>query len=96
MPIRFYCPFCEQLLSASSRKIGAVVECPACHGKVGVPSPGAPPPLPVLPPTSIAPAAEQPTNDIVITPGQFVALGIAFLILAGLAFTAGLLVGALS
>ena len=87
MPIRFYCPFCEQLLGASSRKIGAVVECPSCRGKVGVPSPGAPPPLP--------PSRRPATGTVVVTPAQLAALAIVFLILAGLAFTAGLLVGAL-
>jgi hypothetical protein len=92
MPIRFYCPFCGQLLTTSTRKIGSVVECPSCRGKVGVPSPGAPPPLP----TSRLVSTTATSDDLIVTPGQMAALAIVFLILAGLAFTAGLLVGALS
>ncbi len=58
MPIRFRCPFCDQLLGISRRKVGTVIECPNCHGQVGVPGddpvpeaaslPGAPPPEPLL------------------------------------------------
>jgi hypothetical protein len=84
MPIRFYCPFCDQLLGISSRKVGAVVECPNCHGKVGVPGPDA-----VGPPLG-------PAGDVVLTPVQMVALGVLLLMLVGLAFAAGLLIGALT
>ncbi len=81
MPIRFYCPYCNQLLGISTRKRGAIVGCPSCGGKVGVPREGpAPPPVPYL----------------VLTPPQLLALAIGLLVLAGLAFAAGLLVGALS
>ena len=42
MPIRFRCPFCDQLLGISRRKVGAVVDCPRCRGRVGVPDGAAP------------------------------------------------------
>jgi hypothetical protein len=99
MPIRFYCPFCDRLLGISRHKIGAVVECPSCHGRVGVPSdrPGlagsSPPPLPGLRPV---PLASPASSDIVLTPPQVLALGLALLLLLGLFFAAGLLLGSLS
>jgi hypothetical protein len=86
MPIRFYCPFCEQLLGITSQKVGTVVECPKCHGRVGVPSPDAPPPLFPVP---------APTSEIILGPGQILGFGCGLVFLAGLAFCAGLLVGAL-
>jgi hypothetical protein len=91
MPIRFYCPFCDQLLGISSKKAGAVIECPSCHGQVGVPAEGAPPPLPAPLP---APAGVAQSH-IVLTPAQVGTLAVVFLILACIAFAAGLLVGAL-
>jgi hypothetical protein len=101
MPIRFYCPFCDQLLGIARRKAGAVVECPSCHGKVGVPSetaPPAPPPAPPewlvpVPPRSATPSPSR--SDIVLTPTQVVAVLVALGLLLGLSFTAGLLVGAM-
>jgi hypothetical protein len=38
MPIRFRCCYCNQLLGIARRKAGSVIECPNCHGQVGVPS----------------------------------------------------------
>jgi hypothetical protein len=38
MPIRFRCPYCDQLLGIARRKSGAVVDCPRCRGRVGVPA----------------------------------------------------------
>jgi hypothetical protein len=40
MPIRFRCPYCNQLLGISRRKAGTAVECPTCRGKVTVPATG--------------------------------------------------------
>ena len=37
MPIQFRCPHCRQLLSISSRKMGATVNCPACTEPIRVP-----------------------------------------------------------
>lgn len=37
MPIRFYCPHCQQRLSASSRQRGQTVKCPQCHAAARVP-----------------------------------------------------------
>jgi hypothetical protein len=91
VPIRFYCPFCERLLGISSRRVGEVVECPSCGGKVGVPSPDAPPaPLPV----QLVPPPPRP-GHLVLGCGQLVALSVVLLLLAGVAFVAGMLVGAL-
>lgn len=97
--IRFYCPFCDRLLGIPRRKMGAVVECPNCHGRVGVPSdrpgppPAAPPPLPGLQPVPVASTASA---DIVLTHPQVLALVLAVALLLGVFFTAGLLLGALS
>jgi hypothetical protein len=90
MAIRFHCPFCEQLLGISSQKVGAVVECPSCHGKVGVPRPDAPP----APAVHYRPPSAP--RGLVLGWGEVVGLGFALLLLAGMAFVAGLLVGALS
>ena len=38
--IRFHCPFCDQLLSITTREVGPAVECPRCGGGVGVPGTG--------------------------------------------------------
>lgn len=38
MPVRFRCAYCNQLLGISRRKIGTIVSCPTCQGKVVVPS----------------------------------------------------------
>jgi hypothetical protein len=38
MPIRFRCPYCNQLLGIARRKAGAQVECPTCHAQVQVPA----------------------------------------------------------
>jgi hypothetical protein len=91
MPIRFYCPFCRQLLGISSRKVGSVVECPSCRGKVGVPGEGvvAPPPVPIV----AVPAADV---QFVLTPAHLLGLAVVLILLAGFAFIAGMLVGALS
>jgi hypothetical protein len=40
MPIRFRCPYCNQLLGISRRKAGTAVQCPTCHGQVTVPATG--------------------------------------------------------
>ena len=92
MPIRFFCPFCERLLGISSRRVGEVVECPSCGGKVGVPSPDAPPAPP--PPVPMVPLPD-PTSHLVLGCGQMIGLSVALLLLAGVAFVAGMLVGAL-
>jgi hypothetical protein len=39
MPIQFVCPYCAQLLSVGSRKIGTDVACPRCRRAVTVPDP---------------------------------------------------------
>jgi hypothetical protein len=55
MPVRFRCPYCNQLLGISRRKAGQVVRCPTCAGQVVVPSPDGedePKPGPGHPPTS--------------------------------------------
>jgi hypothetical protein len=91
MPIRFYCPFCHQVLRTSSQTVGAVIECPSCRGKVGVPRPDSPPPLPGSPGR-----LDSGGTGIVLTPAQLEGLVVVFLLLAGLAFAAGVLVGALS
>jgi hypothetical protein len=93
MAIRFYCPFCGQLLGIAQRKVGAVVECPACHGKVGVPpADGATDPA-ALPFEQPAPAGRP---DIVLSPSQVAAGVVILLLLLALSFAAGLLLGALS
>jgi hypothetical protein len=89
MPIRFYCPFCDKLLGITSRKAGTVVTCPSCQGQVGVPSPNAPP-SPVL-----VPVPPSTTQHMILGPGQVLGLALIVLLLAGMAFTIGLLVGAL-
>jgi hypothetical protein len=38
MSIRFACPQCKQLLGASARKAGRLVQCPKCNSEVTVPS----------------------------------------------------------
>jgi hypothetical protein len=38
MPIRFRCPFCQQLLGISRRKAGTNVTCPTCKAQVLVPT----------------------------------------------------------
>jgi hypothetical protein len=102
MPIRFYCPFCDRLLGISQRKAGAVVECPSCHGKVGVPTDESSSPEPPAQPAWLVPvpgpAASPParSSDIVLTSRQLVAVLLALAVLLGLAFAAGLLVGAMS
>ena len=92
MPIRFYCPYCDQLLGIASRKAGAAIECPRCKGRVGVPLPGA-----------AAPAGEPAPNvepvmlaaDIRLGPNQLALLFLTLLILLGIAFIAGLVIGAI-
>ena len=37
MPIRFRCPFCNQLMGIARRKAGTVVRCPSCASQVTVP-----------------------------------------------------------
>lgn len=91
MPIRFYCPFCDQLLGISSRKAGKAITCPRCGGEVGVPLPGETGPQEILVPM---PVSASP-NDVVLTSGQLAALALAAGLLMLVAFGAGLLVGAL-
>jgi hypothetical protein len=99
MPIRFYCPFCDQLLGISRRKVGAVVECPSCHGQVGVPTEEA-----TAAPPSTAPGLFVPVPvtlaanrfEIVLTRPQIVAMLVALGLMLCLSFAAGLLVGAFS
>ena len=91
MPIRFYCPFCDQLLGIASRKAGTVITCPRCKGEVGVPGPNESPPQDIL-----VPLPEPiPSRDLVLTGGQVAALALASGLLLALAFAAGLLIGAL-
>jgi hypothetical protein len=94
MAIRFYCPFCDQLLGIAQRKAGAIVECPSCHGKVGVPGEDAPNVELVPPGAASQPAAEA--GAFVLTQAQIVALLLVLGLLLVLSFAAGLLVGALS
>jgi len=92
MPIRFYCPFCDQLLGIASRKAGAAIVCPRCKGQVGVPAPGAAASgrerVPNVEPVMLA-------ADILLSPNQVALLFLAMLVLLGLAFLAGLVVGAI-
>jgi len=96
MAIRFYCPFCDQLLGIAQRRAGAVVECPCCHGKVGVPAeeaaelPAAPLELVPLASTSV------PPDGIVLSRSQLVALLLALGLMLLVSFAVGLVVGALS
>ena len=46
MPIRFRCPYCNQLLGISRRKAGTAVQCPTCRGRVTVPATGLEEPAP--------------------------------------------------
>src|SRR5690348_13648008 len=63
MPIRFRCPYCNQLLGIARRKAGTVVPCPTCHSPVTVPlasqedGPPSPPPPAAIPEPEPAPAA---------------------------------------
>jgi hypothetical protein len=86
MPVSFYCPFCDLLLTASRRQVGEVIDCPRCRGGVGVPPESrlraAPPPLPPAGPAGV-----------VLSRRRAVALALAVGLLVGLAFAAGLLVG---
>ena len=59
MPIRFRCPYCNQLMGIARRKAGTVVRCPKCNGQLVVPdlqeeapgeAPPEPPPPPLVPP----------------------------------------------
>jgi hypothetical protein len=63
MPIRFRCPYCNQLLGIARRKAGTVVECPACHGHVAVPA-VEPPPLPAPAISAEAPAEAAGPFDV--------------------------------
>ncbi len=98
MPIRFYCPYCDRLLGISGRRAGAVVECPSCHGKVGVPleepSARAERPLPEVVPPYHAPS-ERMDAGFVLTRAQLVALVLAVGLMMCVSFAIGLLVGAL-
>jgi hypothetical protein len=38
MPVRFFCPICQQLLSVASRKVGSKVNCPKCQFSIVVPA----------------------------------------------------------
>jgi hypothetical protein len=98
MAIRFYCPYCDRLLGIAQRRAGAVVECPSCHGKVGVPteegarSEEGPPPLVLVSGELPAPARA----GIVLTRGQLLVLLLALGLMLGVSFAAGLLIGALT
>ena len=96
MPIRFYCPFCDQLLGIASRKAGSPIVCPRCKGQVGVPAPGAedPPLVPSI--TDPAPNVEPVmlSADILLSPARVALLLLTMLMMLGLAFIAGLVVGA--
>src|SRR5262249_59525811 len=46
MPIRFRCPFCNQLLGIARRKAGTAVQCPTCRGRVTGPATGLEEPAP--------------------------------------------------
>ena len=100
MPIRFYCPFCEQLLGITRRKAGSGIRCPRCRGIVGVPTSDRVADLPPPPPLAVSapppPLARFENPDPVVGPRQIAVLA---LVLAGLllaAFLAGLVVGALA
>jgi hypothetical protein len=98
MAIRFYCPFCDRLLGIAQRRAGAVVECPSCHGKVGVPIEEWPQPRAEPPPLSL-PAASPAAGlgmGIVLTRGQVLALLLGVGLVLCVSFAAGLLVGALT
>ena len=96
MPIRFYCPFCDQLLGIASRKAGSPIDCPRCKGRVGVPAPGAegPPLVPSI--ADPAPNVEPVmlSADILLSPARVALLLLTMLMMLGLAFIAGLVVGA--
>ena len=97
MPIRFYCPFCDQLLGIASRKAGSPIVCPRCKGRVGVPVPGAEGP-PLVPSTADPAPNVEPvmlSADILLSPNQVALLFLAVLMMLGFAFIAGLVVGAI-
>lgn len=82
MAIRFYCPFCDRLLGISDRRAGAVVACPQCGGKIGVPT------------ANTLPAPPTGPLGMVLTFRQ-VWTGLVVCVAAVLsAFTVGLLIGA--
>ena len=73
MPIQFRCKHCGQMLSISSRKMGATVNCPACTEPILVPGDTpptaqldstqarpAPSTRPVAPPAALPPAPKPP------------------------------------
>jgi hypothetical protein len=93
MAIRFYCPYCDRLLGIAQRRAGAVVECPSCHGKVGVPTGEASPPPP-MPISGDFPAVSR--AGIVLTRAQLLVLLLALGLMLGVSFAAGLLIGALT
>ncbi len=100
MAIRFYCPYCDRLLGISpARALMPVVECPSCHGKVGVPieepivRTERPAPLVLLLPDA---PADSLTTGIVLTRAQLLALLLAVGLMLCVSFAIGLLIGALS
>jgi hypothetical protein len=76
MPIRFRCPYCNQLLGIARRKAGTRVGCPTCHAQVTVPGPpqgaiaAAPEPAPAAAP-ALAPAAAPAVSVPLFEHGDF-------------------------
>ena len=72
MPVHFTCPHCTQLLSVGRRKVGSVVMCVTCNGRVLVPQPYEEVPT-TLPPdehtaTELAPPPPPVADQFVQTP----------------------------
>lgn len=61
MPVQFTCPHCNQLLGVARRKVGTVVRCVTCNGRVMVP-----PPIDAQPtvPNEMYPYQESPTSNL--------------------------------
>jgi hypothetical protein len=101
MPIKFRCCYCRSLLGISHRRAGAVVECPHCHGKVGVPVVDVPEDPPDLDEPSrieepeAPPLAHDPFTwpQLALTPALLGMLAGALLLLLALAFVFGLVIG---
>jgi hypothetical protein len=62
MSIKFHCPSCQSLLTASDDKAGAIVDCPRCRTKMLVPQVSPPTARPV-PQPPVVPAVQQTAND---------------------------------
>jgi hypothetical protein len=98
MAIRFYCPYCEKLLGISARKAGAVVDCPNCRGKVGVPAENARSEALVIPKNALATSERDQAAGaagVVLSVRQVWIVCGAIVAMLGMAFLVGLVLGRL-